>query len=141
MKSYDNVFFSPQLILQKTNGYFHRKLSFSEVPEGIQHFPRGGGVQLFVARGSNCLFPIETNITFDFPEVEGPDPCPPLDPPMVEIKKPVEFRSNSNVSQRLIPGIGYHSAEWFGFCTHIWPTNGAYRIGEQRTFGRICAYA
>ena len=25
-------FFSPQLILQKSNGYFLRKLSFSEVP-------------------------------------------------------------------------------------------------------------
>ena len=34
---------------------------------------------------------------------------------MVKIKKPVESRSNSSVSQRLIPGIGYHSAEWFGF--------------------------
>ena len=36
-------FFGPQLILQKTNGYFHRKLSFSEVPEGIKHFSGGGG--------------------------------------------------------------------------------------------------
>ena len=31
-------FFSPQLILQKYNGYFQRKLSFSEVPGGL-----GGG--------------------------------------------------------------------------------------------------
>ena len=43
IKSYDNVFLGPQLILQKTNGYFHRKLSFSEVPEGIKHFSGGGG--------------------------------------------------------------------------------------------------
>ena len=120
---------------------FIENYHFPRFQRGSNIFRRGGGVQLFVARGSNCLFPIETNITFDFPEVGGPDPCPPLDPPMVEIKKPVESRSNSNVSQRLIPGIGYHNAEWFGFCTHIWPTNGAYRIGEQRTFGRICAYA
>ena len=33
-------FFSPQLILQKSNGYFQRKLSFSEVPGG---FGGGGG--------------------------------------------------------------------------------------------------
>ena len=78
------AFFSPQLILQKTNGYFHRKLSFSEVPEGVQHFPggpticRGGG-------GSNCSFPIESNIACDF--TGGVRiPVPPLDPPMVKIK-------------------------------------------------------
>ena len=69
-KSPDNVSFlcSPQLILQKSNGQFQRNLSFSRVPEGVQHFP-GGGVQLFPGGGgwSNCLFPIETHITCDFP--------------------------------------------------------------------------
>ena len=77
-------FFSPQLILQKSNGQFRRNLSFFRVPEGVQHFP--GGVQLFPGGGgggggvgSNCLFPIETHITCDFPG--GPDPLsPPLDP-------------------------------------------------------------
>ena len=43
----DNVFsfsfFSPQLILQKSNGQFQRNLSFFKVPEGVQHFPGGGG--------------------------------------------------------------------------------------------------
>ena len=45
---------------------------------GGQHFP--GGVQLFPG-GSNCLFPIETHITCDFPGGGGPD-ClsSPLDP-------------------------------------------------------------
>ena len=44
-KSSDNVFFffSPQLILQKSNGQFQRNLSFFKVPEGVQHFPGGGG--------------------------------------------------------------------------------------------------
>ena len=42
-------FFSPQLILQKSNGQFQRNLSFSKVPEGVQHFP--GGVQLFPGGG------------------------------------------------------------------------------------------
>ena len=43
------VFFSPQLILQKSNGQFQRNLSFFKVPEGVQHFQggptfsRGGG--------------------------------------------------------------------------------------------------
>ena len=45
-------FFSPQLILEKSNGQFQRNLSFFKVPEGVQHFPGGGG----------CLFPIETHI-------------------------------------------------------------------------------
>ena len=79
-KSSDNVFFfSPQLILQKSNGQFQRNLSFFKVPEGVQHFP-GGGVQLFPGGGgSNCLFPIETHITCNFPGGSGP-PVPPLDP-------------------------------------------------------------
>ena len=34
--------FSPQLILQKSNGQFQRNLSFFKVPEGVQHFPGGG---------------------------------------------------------------------------------------------------
>ena len=75
-KSSDNDFFflfffvSPQLILQKSNGQFQRNLSFLKVPEGVQHFPGGGG--------SNSLFPIETHITCDFPGgVRTPCPPPP----------------------------------------------------------------
>ena len=79
-KSSDNVlflfifsFFSPQLILQNSSGYFQRKLSFSKVPVGVDHFP---GVQLFPdGGGSNCLFPIETHITCDFPG-SGPPASP-----------------------------------------------------------------
>ena len=42
-KSSDNVFFfSPQLILQKSNGHFQRNLSFFKVPQGDQHLPGGG---------------------------------------------------------------------------------------------------
>ena len=101
------IFFSPQLILQKSNGQFQRNLSFFGVPEGVQHLQGGGGgrgvqhfqggsnifkggvgsnifkggVQLFPGgggggRGSNCLFPIETHITCDFPGGYGP-PVPP----------------------------------------------------------------
>ena len=42
-------------------------------------FSRGGGGQLF-PEGSNCLFPIETHITCDFPGGGGGGvrtPCPP----------------------------------------------------------------
>ena len=41
-------FFSPQLILQKSNGQLQRNLSFFKVPEGVQHFLGGGGVQLLL---------------------------------------------------------------------------------------------
>ena len=43
------TFFSPQLILQESNGQFQRNLSFFKVLEGVQHFPgdptfsNGGG--------------------------------------------------------------------------------------------------
>ena len=44
------------------------------------HFSRfQGGPTFSRGGGSNCLFPIETHITCDFPG--GPDPLyPPLDP-------------------------------------------------------------
>ena len=38
-KSSDNDFFSPQLILQKSNGQFQRNLSFFKAPDGFQFFP------------------------------------------------------------------------------------------------------
>ena len=50
-KSCDNRFFSPQLILLKSNGLFLRKLSFFKVPEGVQHFPGGGGGPSFSRGG------------------------------------------------------------------------------------------
>ena len=49
-------FFSPQLIVQRSNGQFSRNLSFFKVPEGVQHFSGGsnifqggGGVQLLIS--------------------------------------------------------------------------------------------
>ena len=77
-------FFSPQLILQKSNSQFQRNLSFFKVPEGVQYFP--GWVQLFPGGGgSNCLFPIETHITCDFPGgVRTPCPPPPPTPPPLD---------------------------------------------------------
>ena len=72
-------FFGPQLILQKSNGQFHRNLSYFKVPEGVQHF-LGGGSNIFQGGGGggfNCLFPIETHITCDFPGWGVRTPCPP----------------------------------------------------------------
>ena len=57
-------FFSPQLILQKSNGYFQRKLSFSDVPGGFGGlipyrnpynlwFSRGSGPHFVVSRGES----------------------------------------------------------------------------------------
>ena len=54
---------------------FRRKLIF-QGSRGGPTFSRG--FQLF-PRGSNCLYPIETHITCDFPGGSGP-PDPPLDP-------------------------------------------------------------
>ena len=52
-------FFGPQLILQKSNGQFQSNLSFFKVPEGVQHFPGGGGegVQLCPGGGVQLLIP------------------------------------------------------------------------------------
>ena len=56
-KSSDNVFFSPQLILQKLNGQFQRNLSFFKVPEGVKHFPGGGGGGSNFFQGVQLLIP------------------------------------------------------------------------------------
>ena len=76
-KSSDNVyflfyFFSPQLILQKSSGFFQRKLLFTKVRVGVGFFSRGGGGGPTFYRGSNCFFPIETHITCDFPGGQTP---------------------------------------------------------------------
>ena len=56
------------------------------VPGEVQHFPGGPTFSRGGGGGSNCLFPIETNITCDFPGGGG---CrdflsPPLDPHLGE---------------------------------------------------------
>ena len=56
-----------------------RKLYFSKDPEGVQHFPVGGGVQLLPggrgSKGPNIYF-YRTHITCDF--LGGPSPLSPL---------------------------------------------------------------
>ena len=52
-KALTTIFFSPQLILQKSNGQFQKNLSFFKAPDGVQFFSRGvqlfpGGVQLLI---------------------------------------------------------------------------------------------
>ena len=60
-------------------------VNFKEIYH-FSRFQRGSnifqGVQLFPGGGSNCLFPIETHITCDFPGGSRP-PVPPLDPHLV----------------------------------------------------------
>ena len=74
-KSSDIVFF---LFYFLVHILFYRSqmVNFKE----IYHFQGSRGVQHFPG-GSNCLFPIETNITCDFPGgVRTPCPPTPLDP-------------------------------------------------------------
>ena len=74
-KALTTIFFSPQLILQKTNSEFQRNLSFFKARDGVQFFPGGPTF----SRGcpiANCLFPIETHLICDFPEGVR-TPCPP----------------------------------------------------------------
>ena len=80
-KSSDNVFFFLVLSLfyrsQIVN--FNEKCHFSRFRRGSKFFKGGGGVQPFPGGGggSNCLFPIETYTTCDFPGGGGPDPLSP----------------------------------------------------------------
>ena len=73
-KSSDNVFFilffSPQLILQNSSGYFQRKVIFTKVPVRVEFFPGGGSN--FLQGGPIAFSPIETHITCDFPGGQTP---------------------------------------------------------------------
>ena len=63
---------------------FQRNLSLFKVPDGVQHLPGGEGPTFFQGGGgSNCLFPIETHITCDFPGGVR-TPCPPSGSPLEE---------------------------------------------------------
>ena len=63
------LFYRSQMVI------FKEKYHFSRFRRGSK-FVRGGGGPIFSrGGGSNCLFPIETHITCDFPG--GPDPLPP----------------------------------------------------------------
>ena len=71
-------FFSPQLILQKSNGQFQRNLPFFNVPEGSNIFQGGGGPTF--SRGVQLLIPYRNQYNLWLSR-GGPDPLsPPLDP-------------------------------------------------------------
>ena len=71
-------FLSPRLSLQKSNCQFQINISFSRFRRGSKFFQGGGGSNFFRegGGGSNCLSPIETQITCDFPGGVR-TPCPP----------------------------------------------------------------
>ena len=75
-KSSDDVFyFVLSLFYRSQMANFKEILSCFKVPEGVQHFPGGSN---FFQGGSNCLFPIVTHVTCDFPGGGVRTPCPPL---------------------------------------------------------------
>ena len=72
-----SLFYRSQISISKKSIIFQGARGGSKFSRG------GGGVQIFQG-GSNCLFPIETHITCDFPGGSGP-PVPPLDPHLLGI--------------------------------------------------------
>ena len=81
-KSSDNVFFFFFFLVLSL---FFRSQMVNFIFQGSTGGPTfsrgGGGSNFFEGGGSNCLFPIETHITCDFPGGGGSGPpVPPLDP-------------------------------------------------------------
>ena len=72
-KALTTIFFSHQLLLQKSNGQFKKK---SIVFQGSRRGPIFTRVSNFFRGVSNCLFPIETHLICDFQEGVR-TPCPP----------------------------------------------------------------
>ena len=73
-KSTDNVFFFflSSAYFTEVTWFFEENYHFSSFQRGSKIFQGVGG-----GGGSNCLFPIETHITCDFPGGGGPDPLSP----------------------------------------------------------------
>ena len=76
-KSSDNLFFSPQLILQSQMVNFKENYHFSRFPRGSNIFQ---GVQLFPGWGVPIAYSYRKYITCDFRGRSGPPAPPPLDP-------------------------------------------------------------
>ena len=95
--------FSPQLIFTEVKWSISKKSIIFQGFRGGPTFSRGGGVQLFPG-GSNCLFPIETHITCDFPGGSGPL-VSPLDPHLTTYIKILIWSTES--------GFAPTSADWF----------------------------
>ena len=74
-KALTTFFFQSSAYFTEVKWLISKKTHFSRFQRGSNIFQ---GFQLF-PRGSNCLYPIETHITCDFPGGSGP-PDPPLDP-------------------------------------------------------------
>ena len=74
------------------------KTTIFKVPEGVQHFPGGRGATFSRGGGSNCLFPIETYITCDFPGGGGPDHLPPPPDPHLEHQQSQESRKTIEIN-------------------------------------------
>ena len=71
-----SLFYRSQMVNFKENYHFSR---FQRGPNIFQWGPTfSRGVQVFPGWGSDCLFPIETHITCDFPVGSGPPAPPPL---------------------------------------------------------------
>ena len=90
-KSSDNFFFLSVLSLfyrsQMVN--FKEIYHFSSSRGGptFSNFPGGRGSNFFQGGGgSDCLFPLETHLTCDFPGGGSRPPVPPLDPHLIVMK-------------------------------------------------------
>ena len=108
-----SLFYRSQMVNFKEFYHFSRFQWGSNIFQGGGG---GGGVQLFPG-GSNCLFPIETHITCDFPGGSGP-PVPPsgsaldytIDRPPVRGDNPRAFASGLSYVQvdKHVITIVYH---------------------------------
>ena len=68
----DNVFLVLSLLYRSQMVNFKETFHFSRFERGFNIFQGGGGWVGGWGGGSNCLFPIETHITCDFPGGSGP---------------------------------------------------------------------
>ena len=79
-----SLFYRSQMVISKKSIIFQGSRGGPTFSRGSNFFQGGGGGG---GGGSNCLFPIETHITCDFPGGGGGSgpPVPPLDPHLISM--------------------------------------------------------
>ena len=93
-----SLFYGSEMVIFKE--IYH----FSRFQRGSNILPGGGGSNFFQV-GSNCLFPVETHITCDFPGGGGgSDPLSPLlDPHLVHVEHMIPWlRAQRRFALKLI---------------------------------------
>ena len=113
---------------------FEENCHFPRFQRGSNIFQGGvGGAQLF-PRGSNCLFPIETHLTCDFPGGSGPPVPPPSGSPLDKWIVAVQCNILIGIFWLVIFALCLKCSEYIYLCTDV--TSSSWMLKQFWEVGR-----